>query len=92
MALVVFLGWAGWSAGLSLISPGNTGNVARLAEWARDHNLGPVITLGEWLTYQAAKTGGKPSFSLAAPSARASSPLPSRRPSGPRSQPTFLPP
>ena len=83
MALVVFLGWAGWSAGLSLIAPGNTGNVARLAEWARDHNLGPVITLGEWLTYQAPKTGGKPSFSLAAPSARASSPLPSRRPSGP---------
>ena len=52
MALIVFLGWAGWSAGLSLIAPGNTGNVARLAEWARDHKLGPVITLGEWLTYQ----------------------------------------
>jgi hypothetical protein len=40
---------------------------SRLAEWARDHDLGPVVTLGEWLAYQPPKTGGKPSFSLAVP-------------------------
>ena len=40
----------------------------RLAEWARDHYLGPVVTLGEWLTYQPPKVGGKPSFALTAPS------------------------
>ena len=30
LALTLFLGWAGWSAGLTLIAPGNTGNAARL--------------------------------------------------------------
>jgi hypothetical protein len=82
VALTLFLGWAGWSAGLTLIAPGSTGNAARLAEWARDHGLGPAITFGEWLTYNAPKTGGKPSFSLAAPSASAkSSPASSPKPS-----------
>ncbi len=88
MALTLFLGWAGWSAGLTLIAPGNTGNAARLAEWARDHGLGPAITLGEWLTYNPPKTGGKPSFSLAGPSASArSSPASSPRPSSSASTP-----
>ena len=41
----------------------------RLAEWARDHYLGPVVTFGEWLTYQPPKVGGKPSFALTGPSA-----------------------
>jgi len=41
----------------------------RLAEWARDHYLSPVVTFGEWLTYQAPKKGGKPSFALTAPGA-----------------------
>jgi hypothetical protein len=41
----------------------------RLAEWARDHYLGPVVTFGEWLTYRAPKVGGKPSFALTAPGA-----------------------
>jgi hypothetical protein len=41
----------------------------RLAEWARDHYLGPVVTLGEWMTYQPPKVGGKPSFALTGPSA-----------------------
>ena len=82
VALTLFLGWAGWSAGLALIAPGNTGNAARLAEWARDHGLGPAITFGEWLTYKAPKTGGKPSFSLTAPSASAhGSPASSPKPS-----------
>jgi len=43
----------------------------RLAEWARDHYLGPLVTLGEWITYQPPKVGGKPSFALTGPSAGA---------------------
>ena len=39
--------------------------------------LGPAVTLGEWLTYQPPKTGGKPSFSLAVPAtAQARAPRP----------------
>ena len=41
----------------------------RLAEWARDHYLGPVVTFGEWVSYQPPKVGGKPSFALTGPSA-----------------------
>lgn len=49
--------------------PGGGSMSERLAEWARDHDLGPVVTLGEWLTYQPPKVGGKPSFALTGPSA-----------------------
>jgi len=71
VALIIFLGWVGWSVGQALLAPGNGTVSTRLAEWARDHYLGPVVTLGEWLTYQAPKVGGKPQFSLAAPTAGA---------------------
>ena len=67
VALIIFLGWVGWSVGQALTAPGNGTMSTRLAEWARDHYLGPVVTLGEWLTYQAPKVGGKPQFSLTAP-------------------------
>ena len=67
VALIIFLGWVGWSVGQALTAPGNGTISTRLAEWARDHYLGPVVTLGEWLTYQAPKVGGKPQFSLTAP-------------------------
>ena len=67
VALVIFLGWVGWSIGQAMTAPGNGSVSTRLAEWARDHYLGPVVTLGEWLTYQAPKVGGKPQFSLTAP-------------------------
>jgi hypothetical protein len=67
VALVIFLGWVGWSVGQAMTAPGNGSVSTRLAEWARDHYLGPVVTLGEWLTYQAPKVGGKPQFSLTAP-------------------------
>ena len=67
VALIIFLGWVGWSVGQALMAPGNGTVSTRLAEWARDHYLGPVVTLGEWLTYQAPKVGGKPQFSLTAP-------------------------
>lgn len=47
--------------------PGGGTVAERLAEWARDHYLGPVVTLGEWLSYQPPKVGGRPSFPLTDP-------------------------
>ncbi len=78
VALIIFLGWVGWSVGQALMAPGNGTVSTRLAEWARDHYLGPVVTLGEWLTYQAPKVGGKPQFSLTAPTAGSGGTAPKR--------------
>jgi hypothetical protein len=61
----------GWSLGHALTAPGGGTFPARVAEWARDHNLGPLVTLGEWITYEPPKVGGKPSFALTGPSAAA---------------------
>jgi hypothetical protein len=66
-AFAVFLCWVAWSIGQALTAPGSTGATARLAEWARSHYLGPIVTLGEWLSYNPPKVGGKPQFSLTAP-------------------------
>jgi hypothetical protein len=62
--LAAFLITVSWSVGHALTAPGGGNLSTRLAEWARDHSLGPVVTFGEWLTYQPPKVGGKPSFSL----------------------------
>jgi Phosphodiester glycosidase len=69
--LVVVLLVTGWSVGHALTAPGGGSVSARLAEWARDHRLGPLVTLGEWIGYQPPKVGGKPSFALTGPSAPA---------------------
>jgi hypothetical protein len=66
--LVVALIWLSWSIGTALTTAGGGSFAQRMAEWARGHYLGPVVTLGEWLTYSPPKVGGKPSFSLAGPS------------------------
>ena len=76
--LVVFLVPVAWSVGHALTVPGGGTVSDRLAEWARDHYLGPVVTFGEYLTYQPPKVGGKPSFSLAGPGAAAKSPGPGK--------------
>ena len=76
-ALAVFLVVVGWSVGHALTVPGGGSISTRLAEWARDHYLGPLVTFGEWVSYNPPKKGGKPSFSLAGPSAP-----PSRHSSG----------
>ncbi len=55
------------AAGQDGSAPGGGSTSAKLAEWARDHYLGPVVTFGEWITYNPPKAGGKPGFSLAAP-------------------------
>jgi hypothetical protein len=63
-AVAIFVLLVGWSVGRALVAPGGGTLSDRLAEWARDHYLGPVVTLGEWLTYQPPRVGGKPSFAL----------------------------
>jgi hypothetical protein len=62
LALVaVFLCWFAWSMGSALTAPGTDSVSSRVAEWARNHYLGPLVTLGEWITYQPPKVGaGRP--------------------------------
>src|SRR5215475_4676341 len=69
--LIVVLVPVSWSVGHALTMTGGGAVSQRLAEWARDHYLGPLVTLGEWMTYQPPKAGGKPSFALTGPSAGA---------------------
>ncbi len=78
--LATFLAVVAWSVGNALTVPGGGTVSDRLAEWARDHYLGPVVTFGEWLTYQPPKVGGKPSFALTAPGAPRPAPARSRAP------------
>ena len=65
--IAVLCCWAAFSVGQAMTAPGGGSASSKLAEWARDHYLGPVVTFGEWLTYSPPKVGGKPGFSLAAP-------------------------
>ncbi|MGH3298650.1 MAG: hypothetical protein ACRDP7_43355 [Trebonia sp.] len=67
LSLVVVM----FSAGQAAFKNNGQGFTANLAEWARDHYLGPVVTFGEWLSYNPPPKGGKPSFSLAVPSGEA---------------------
>jgi hypothetical protein len=67
----ILLCWVTFSIGQTLTAPGNTGTSARLAEWARDHYLGPIVTFGEWISYHPPKVGGQPQFPLTAPSSPA---------------------
>jgi hypothetical protein len=66
--LSVLLMTVGWSLGHALTVQGGGTLSERLAEWARAHYLGPLVTFGEWITYQPPKVGGKPSFPLTGPS------------------------
>ena len=65
--IAVLCVWAGFSVGQALTAAGGGSTSSKLAEWARDHYLGPVVTFGEWLSYSPPKVGGTPGFSLAAP-------------------------
>jgi len=67
--IAVFICWLGFSVGTALAAPGGGTTSTKLAEWARDHYLGPVVTFGEWVSYNPPKVGGKPAFSLAVPKA-----------------------
>ena len=72
--IALFLLFVMFSAGQAAFRNNGQGVSANLAEWARDHYLGPVVTFGEWLSYNPPPKGGKPSFSLAVPSGEALSP------------------
>jgi Phosphodiester glycosidase len=64
----VFLIWVGYSVGTAISQNNGEPLSSKLAEWARDHYLGPVVTFGEWLSYNPPKTGGNPTFALTGPS------------------------
>jgi hypothetical protein len=60
--LDIFLGSLTWSIGSVLSAPGTDTVAARMAEWARDHGLGFVVTAAENVQYwiNPPKIGGKP--------------------------------
>src|SRR6201996_9779958 len=64
----VFFVWVLFSVGQAAFKNNGQGVTANVAEWARDHYLGPVVTFGEWVSYNPPPKGGKPAFSLAVPS------------------------
>ena len=74
--VAVVVCWAAFSAGQALTAAGGGSVSSRLAEWARDHYLGPVVTLGEWLSYSPPQVGGTPGFSLAGPASSTSTSSP----------------
>ncbi|SFE09516.1 Predicted protein [Actinacidiphila alni] len=57
---VLCAGTVGWSVGQALTYPGKDSNMARLAEWARDHELGFVVNKLEDVQYNMhpPKVGG----------------------------------
>jgi Phosphodiester glycosidase len=85
----VFVVWAGFSAGQATFAGNGQGAAANLAEWARSHDLGPIVTFGEWLSYNPPKVGGRPSMSLAVPKGEQVTPVASVRAS--RKRAGFVP-
>ncbi|MGV8965802.1 MAG: phosphodiester glycosidase family protein [Cellulomonas sp.] len=58
--------WLAWSIGGALAAPGTDPAVARLAEWARFHGLGSVVSAAEQLQYQLdpPQVGGSPAAGI----------------------------
>ena len=73
--VALLLVWLMFSVGQAAVKNNGQGVSANIAEWARDHYLGPVVTFGEWLSYNPPPKGGKPPFSLAVPSGEAVTPV-----------------
>jgi phosphodiester glycosidase len=63
-AIAVFVLVTAWSVGHALTVPGGGSFSERMAEWARNHSLGPLVTFGEWITYTKPKVGGNPNVSF----------------------------
>lgn len=82
LALVVFLVVAGVSLGSALLRPGSDPTSARLAEWARDHGMGNLITWLEKVQYERnpPRVGGRPAggIPIAGGSITTTAPRPSR--------------
>ena len=88
--VAVFLLWVTFSVGQAAVKNNGQSASANVAEWARDHYLGPVVTFGEWLSYKPPPKGGKPSFSYAVPSGQAVTPVKSGGKAGGKST-AFVP-
>jgi hypothetical protein len=86
--VALFLVWVMFSVGQAAFKNNGQGMAANVAEWARDHGLGPIVTFGEWVSYNPPPKGGKPSFSLAVPSGEAVSPS---KPAKGKAKSTFVP-
>jgi hypothetical protein len=65
--ILIFFCWVAFSLGQALTANNGLSMSSKLAEWARDHYLGSVVTLMEQLTYTPPQKGGKPGFSLSDP-------------------------
>ena len=70
--LAVFVVATGWSVSTALAAPGDD-VPTKLAEWARDHGLGPAVTFAETIQYRLSPpaTGGTPDTSVLASGANA---------------------
>jgi hypothetical protein len=60
VVLLVLATPVAWSLTGALTRPGNDTTAERIAEWARDHHAGALVTWMERKTYQAPKVGGAP--------------------------------
>jgi len=61
LGLVVVLGAVvGSMVPAALTAPGTDSTSARIAEWARDHGMSPLVTWAEQRTYQPPTVGGAP--------------------------------
>jgi hypothetical protein len=65
--LLLFFCWVAFSLGQALTANNGLPLSAKLAEWARDHYLGSVVTMMEQLTYTPPKAGGKPTVTFSDP-------------------------
>ena len=85
--MVVLVLWLAWSIGGALTAPGTDTTSARLAEWARFHGLGWVVSDLEQAQYKAnpPKVGGSLAGGIPRISARPA-------PSHPTQPPGYLPP
>jgi hypothetical protein len=69
LAMVACLVIAGWSVLTSLTAPGTDTTAARIAEWARDHGMGDLVTYLEKQQYEQnlPKVGGAPAGGIPRP-------------------------
>jgi hypothetical protein len=62
VSLALLISWLFLSIGEALVAPGTDSVSARLAEWARQHHLGGLVTKAEQIQYRLhpPRTGGSP--------------------------------
>jgi hypothetical protein len=83
LAVVLLVLATTWSLGRALNAPGTDSTSARVAEWARNHGLGPIVTAAETVQYRLhpPKVGGTPDVRVLN-GQRATPPLTSQRGTG----------